>query len=92
MSDPRLRRINKEIRDIELDKNCSIEISPVAESPFHLVGTFPGPENSPYEGGVFDVVSRSSLCSELTRHVYLRLTALLYRTSWCQKAIPSSQF
>lgn len=26
------------------------------ESPFHLVGTFPGPENSPYEKGTFDVV------------------------------------
>ncbi|KAK0522501.1 Ubiquitin-conjugating enzyme E2 1 [Tilletia horrida] len=55
MSDPRLRRINKEIRDIETDKNCSIDIAPVGENPFHLVGTFPGPENSPYEGGVFDV-------------------------------------
>jgi ubiquitin-conjugating enzyme (huntingtin interacting protein 2) len=29
--------------------------SPFTESPFHLVGTFPGPENSPYEGGTFDV-------------------------------------
>ncbi|CAD7067400.1 unnamed protein product [Tilletia caries] len=55
MSDPRLRRINKEIRDIEMDKSSSIEIAPVGENPFHLVGTFPGPESSPYEGGVFDV-------------------------------------
>ncbi|KAE8268598.1 hypothetical protein A4X09_0g3743 [Tilletia walkeri] len=55
MSDPRLRRINKEIRDIEMDKSSSIEIAPVGDNPFHLVGTFPGPESSPYEGGVFDV-------------------------------------
>ena len=27
----------------------------VADSPFHLIGTFPGPESSPYEGGVFDL-------------------------------------
>lgn len=25
------------------------------ESPFHLVGTFPGPEGSPYEKGIFDI-------------------------------------
>lgn len=26
------------------------------ESPFHLIGTFPGPENSPFEKGLFKVV------------------------------------
>lgn len=25
------------------------------ESPFHLVGTFPGPEGSPYDKGLFDI-------------------------------------
>ncbi|KAK0548228.1 Ubiquitin-conjugating enzyme E2 1 [Tilletia horrida] len=55
MADPRLRRITKEIRDIESDNSSSIEISMLDENPFHLIGTFPGPENSPYEGGIFDV-------------------------------------
>lgn len=27
----------------------------LTESPFHLVGTFPGPQGSPYEKGIFDV-------------------------------------
>lgn len=29
--------------------------SRLSDSPFHLVGTFPGPEGSPYEKGLFDV-------------------------------------
>jgi len=28
----------------------------VEESPFHLKGSFPGPDETPYEGGHFEVV------------------------------------
>ncbi|PWN19081.1 putative UBC1-E2 ubiquitin-conjugating enzyme [Microstroma glucosiphilum] len=55
MADPRLRRVNKEIQDIKNDKYSKIEIALLSDSPFHLVGTFPGPEGSPYEKGLFDV-------------------------------------
>ncbi|CAO1635351.1 unnamed protein product [Parajaminaea phylloscopi] len=55
MSDPRLRRVNKEVQDVKNDKASKVEVTLVDESPFHLVGTFPGPEGSPYERGIFDV-------------------------------------
>ncbi|PWY98775.1 putative UBC1-E2 ubiquitin-conjugating enzyme [Testicularia cyperi] len=55
MGDARLRRINKEINDCKNDKSSGIQVSLIDDSPFHLVGTFPGPENSPYEKGTFDV-------------------------------------
>ncbi|ETS63765.1 hypothetical protein PaG_02083 [Moesziomyces aphidis] len=55
MGDARLRRINKEINDCKNDKASGIQVSLIDDSPFHLVGTFPGPENSPYEKGTFDV-------------------------------------
>ncbi|SAM68148.1 probable UBC1-E2 ubiquitin-conjugating enzyme [Ustilago bromivora] len=55
MGDARLRRINKEINDCKNDKVSGIQVTLIDESPFHLVGTFPGPENSPYEKGTFDV-------------------------------------
>ncbi|CAO1613775.1 unnamed protein product [Sympodiomycopsis kandeliae] len=55
MADPRLRRVNKEIQDIKNDKASKVEIALIDDSPFHLVGTFPGPEGSPYEKGTFDV-------------------------------------
>ncbi|KAN0063568.1 Ubiquitin-conjugating enzyme E2 1 [Thecaphora frezii] len=55
MSDARLRRITKEINDCKNDKTSGVDVVMVGESPFHLIGTFPGPENSPYDGGIFDV-------------------------------------
>jgi len=51
----RLRRVNKEIIDCRNDKTSSIKIDLVDETPFHLKGSFPGPEGTPYEGGQFDV-------------------------------------
>ncbi|KAJ3537540.1 hypothetical protein NM688_g6674 [Phlebia brevispora] len=41
--DARLRRVNKEIADL------------VDNSPYHLKGSFMGPEGTPYEGGHFEV-------------------------------------
>jgi len=53
--DARLRRVNKEIADCKNDKTSNIKISLIDESPFHLKGSFPGPAETPYEGGHFEV-------------------------------------
>ncbi|KJA16294.1 hypothetical protein HYPSUDRAFT_147916 [Hypholoma sublateritium FD-334 SS-4] len=53
--DARLRRVNKEITDCKNDKTSQIKIDLFDESPFHLKGSFPGPEGTPYEGGLFEV-------------------------------------
>jgi len=55
MADARLRRVNKEIADCKNDKSSQIRIELIDESPFHLKGSFPGPEDTPYEGGHFEV-------------------------------------
>ncbi|KAJ7660429.1 ubiquitin-conjugating enzyme/RWD-like protein [Mycena rosella] len=53
--DARLRRVNKEIADCKNDKTSNIRIDLVDSSPFHLKGSFPGPEDTPYQGGHFEV-------------------------------------
>ncbi|TFK22922.1 hypothetical protein FA15DRAFT_705929 [Coprinopsis marcescibilis] len=53
--DARLRRVNKEIADCKNDKTSSIKIEMIDESPFHLKGSFVGPEDTPYAGGKFEV-------------------------------------
>ncbi|KXN85063.1 Ubiquitin-conjugating enzyme E2 1 [Leucoagaricus sp. SymC.cos] len=53
--DARLRRVNKEIADCKNDKTSNVRIELVGDSPFHLKGSFPGPQGTPYEGGNFDV-------------------------------------
>jgi ubiquitin-protein ligase len=42
--------------DCKNDKTSNIKLDLVGESPFHLKGSFPGPEGTPYEGGHFEVV------------------------------------
>jgi len=53
--DARLRRVNKEIADCKNDKTSNVRLDLVDNSPFHLIGSFKGPEGTPYEGGHFDV-------------------------------------
>ncbi|KAK1215366.1 Ubiquitin-conjugating enzyme E2 1 [Marasmius sp. AFHP31] len=53
--DARLRRVNKEISDCKNDKSSNITLELIDNSPFHLKGSFPGPEETPYEGGKFEV-------------------------------------
>jgi len=53
--DARLRRVNKEIADCKSDKSSNIAIDLIDNSPFHLKGSFTGPEGTPYEGGHFEV-------------------------------------
>lgn len=45
------------ITDCKNDKTSQIKIELIDESPFHLKGSFPGPEGTAYEGGQFEVVS-----------------------------------
>lgn len=42
--------------DCKNDKTSNIRIDLVDSSPFHLKGSFPGPEDTPYQGGLFEVV------------------------------------
>ncbi|KAB5590926.1 Ubiquitin-conjugating enzyme (huntingtin interacting protein 2) [Ceratobasidium theobromae] len=53
--DARLRRVNKEIADCKNDKASKIAIELIDENPFHLCGSFPGPEDTPYQGGTYQV-------------------------------------
>ncbi|KAJ3747733.1 ubiquitin-conjugating enzyme/RWD-like protein [Lentinula detonsa] len=53
--DARLRRVNKEIADCKNDKTSNISLELIDNSPFHLKGSFPGPEDTPYQGGRFEV-------------------------------------
>ncbi|KAL7423665.1 Ubiquitin-conjugating enzyme E2 1 [Cryptotrichosporon argae] len=55
MSDARLRRVQKEIKACQQDKTSGISIELVDENPFHLIGSFPGPSDTPYEGGFYEV-------------------------------------
>ena len=42
--------------DCKNDKSSKVTIDLVNDSPFHLIGAFDGPEDTPYEGGRFQVV------------------------------------
>ncbi|KAH7337276.1 ubiquitin-conjugating enzyme/RWD-like protein [Rhizoctonia solani] len=53
--DARLRRVNKEIADCKNDKASKISIELIDDNPFHLCGSFPGPEDTPYQGGIYQV-------------------------------------
>jgi len=57
MASTRERRIAKELADIHADKdNSGVMAHPVDPSDLtHLKGTFPGPPDSPYDGGTFQV-------------------------------------
>lgn len=49
------RRIQKEIADIDKDKESKLTVTSIDGNIRHLIGTFPGPEGSPYQGGLFKV-------------------------------------
>lgn len=63
MEGARLKRIMREIASCERDKDDEITVQMIdgasavltPESPFHLLGTFPGPAHSPFESGLFKV-------------------------------------
>ncbi|ELU36879.1 ubiquitin-conjugating enzyme e2-24 kda [Rhizoctonia solani AG-1 IA] len=61
--DARLRRVNKEIADCKNDKASKISIELIDDNPFHLCGSFPGPEDTPYQGGTYQVVYHPNVSS-----------------------------
>ncbi|QRV98794.1 ubiquitin-conjugating enzyme [Ceratobasidium sp. AG-Ba] len=50
-----LRRIHKEIKDIQKEDMGGIKLAPSDQSLFEWTGSLPGPEGSVYEGGEFHV-------------------------------------
>lgn len=57
MSSNRARRIAKEIAEIQNDKLSQIVVEPAGNGDdlTHLRGSFPGPPDTPYEGGTYYV-------------------------------------
>lgn len=57
MASSRERRISKELADIHADKdNSGVQAQPLDNSDVtHLKGTFPGPPDTPYAGGRYQV-------------------------------------
>lgn len=88
---PRDRRIPcfnaRLLADCKNDKTSNVKIDLIDESPFHLKGSFPGPEGTPYEGGHFEVVRASTpvcSCRALTDACYG------HRISGYRKPTPSN--
>ena len=48
--------------DLKNDKASNITVDLVGESLTHLTGTFIGPEDTPYHGGTYEVVSTGVRC------------------------------
>jgi hypothetical protein len=42
--------------DCRNDKSTNNKIELIDESPYHMKGSFPGPQDTPYEGGHFEMV------------------------------------
>ena len=56
MASNRMRRIAKELGDIRKDTESNIHTQPVhGDDITHLMASFPGPPDTPYEGGTYYV-------------------------------------
>ncbi|EGN97144.1 hypothetical protein SERLA73DRAFT_56659 [Serpula lacrymans var. lacrymans S7.3] len=50
-----VKRIHREVADVKKEDLGAITLAPSADNLFHWKGSIPGPQGSPYEGGVFNV-------------------------------------
>lgn len=57
--------------DCKNDKSSKIELDLVDNSPFHLIGSFDGPEDTPYQGGHFQVVRALAMSIPLSGTSYV---------------------
>jgi ubiquitin-conjugating enzyme (huntingtin interacting protein 2) len=56
MASNRIRRVNKELQDIQADIESKIYAEPAKGADVtHLIARFPGPPDTPYEGGTYVV-------------------------------------
>ena len=55
--------------DCKNDKSSRVTIDLVDDNPFHLIGAFDGPEDTPYQGGRFQVVRPATLPSAHSRTI-----------------------
>lgn len=57
MASNRIRRVAKELADIQNDSQSQVMVEPVSggDDLTHLKGSFPGPPGTPYEGGTYYV-------------------------------------
>ncbi|KAF8841473.1 UBC-like protein [Paxillus ammoniavirescens] len=54
-SEMTMKRIHREIADAKKEDLGAITLAPTQDSLYHWKGAIPGPQGSPYDGGVFDV-------------------------------------
>lgn len=50
-----VKRIHREVADAKKEDLGSITLAPSTDNLFRWTGTIPGPQGSPYEGGVFNI-------------------------------------
>jgi ubiquitin-conjugating enzyme (huntingtin interacting protein 2) len=55
-TEPTLVDLQTGLTDCKSDKTSNVQIELIDNSPYHLKGSFQGPEDTPYAGGQFDVV------------------------------------